>query len=420
MLLQELFQKLSKVDEARRNPGQNERLEGHAGAAKFLETLGRDVRDYGVSMTTIPKLGINPGSKYNTPVGIYFYPAEYYLRKKGGKKNDKLDFQDNAPFIQIFEMFGDVEYIDEINSGQFNSYVTKLFNSKSKVAQLLGKSESSTEKFIANAVASSLTQAREADSYGGRLWYILYSLSKEDEDEDDVRRRDNAAPRSSVVWNSLLRLLGMNIIIDNGSGIIHPNEPTQGVVLDPRNVKQVRTVENTGVKNDVLDNQFINLANMKVNDGYIGDIVSYIRDMKLVYTPKYRKYTEKIVNNILGLLRKTPGIYTRLSMDDINVILQINKKHEVIKELIVGLYTAKFPKVKKELEEMIEEWEYTKSQATWAELPDNRKERHRVMIAPPYKQDQVKKMIRDLSPFKSEPATAEIINYSKEALARLQ
>ena len=420
MLLQELFQKLSKVDEARRNPGQNERLEGHAGAAKFLETLGRDVRDYGVSMTTIPKLGINPGSKYNTPVGIYFYPAEYYLRKKGGKKNDKLDFQDNAPFIQIFEMFGDVEYIDEINSGQFNSYVTKLFNSKSKVAQLLGKSESSTEKFIANAVASSLTQAREADSYGGRLWYILYSLSKEDEDEDDVRRRDNAAPRSSVVWNSLLRLLGMNIIIDNGSGIIHPNEPTQGVVLDPRNVKQVRTVENTGVKNDVLDNQFINLANMKVNDGYIGDIVSYIRDMKLVYTPKYRKYTEKIVNNILGLLRKTPGIYTRLSMDDINVILQINKKHEVIKELIVGLYTAKFPKVKKELEEMIEEWEYTKSQATWAELPDNRKERHRVMIAPPYKQDQVKKMIRDLSPFKSDPAAAEIINYSKEALARLQ
>ena len=418
MLLQELFQKLSKVDEARRNPGQNERLEGHAGAAKFLETLGRDVRDYGVSMTTIPKLGINPGSKYNTPVGVYFYPAEYYLRKKGGKKNDKLDFQDDAPFIQIFEMFGDVEYIDEINSGQFNSYVAKLFNSKSKVAQLLGKSESSTEKFIANAVASSLTQAKKADSYGGRLWYILYSLSKED--EDDVRRRDNAAPRSSVVWNSLLRLLGMNIIIDNGSGIIHPNEPTQGVVLDPRNVKQIRTVENTGVKNDVLDNQFINLANMKVNDGYIGDIVSYIRDMELKYTPKYRKYTEKIVNNILGLLRKTPGIYKRLSMDEINVILQINKKHEVIKELIVGLYTAKFPKVKKELEEMIEEWEYTKSQATWAELPDNRKERYSVMIAPPYKQDQVKKMIRDLSPFKSDPAAAEIINYSKEALARLQ
>lgn len=418
MLLQELFQKLSKVDEARRNPGQNERLEGHAGAAKFLETLGRDVRDYGVSMTTIPKLGINPGSKYNTPVGVYFYPAEYYLRKKGGKKNDKLDFQDDAPFIQIFEMFGDVEYIDEINSGQFNSYVAKLFNSKSKVAQLIGKSESSTEKFIANAVASSLTQAKKADSYGGRLWYILYSLSKED--EDDVQRRDNAAPRSSVVWNSLLRLLGMNIIIDNGSGIIHPNEPTQGVVLDPRNVKQVRTVENTSVKNDVLDNQFINLANMKVNDGYIGDIVSYIRDMKLVYTPKYRKYTEKIVNNILGLLRKTPGTYKRLSMDEINVILQINKKHEVIKELVVGLYTAKFPKVKKELEEMIEEWEYTKSQATWAELPDNRKERHQVMIAPPYKQDQVKKMIRDLSPFKSDPAAAEIINYSKEALARLQ
>ena len=102
MLLNEIFLSL---DEARRNPDKNKKLAGHAGAVQFLQGLGKDITDYGVSMTTLPKLGINPGSKYNTPVGIYFYPADYYLRRKAGSGKGKLDFQDDAQYIQIFEIF---------------------------------------------------------------------------------------------------------------------------------------------------------------------------------------------------------------------------------------------------------------------------------------------------------------------------
>ena len=75
MLLNELFY-TPKIYEARSNPGQNAKLSGHPAAVKFLQ--GKDLNRYGVSMTSIPKLGINPGSNYNTPVGIYFYPAEFY------------------------------------------------------------------------------------------------------------------------------------------------------------------------------------------------------------------------------------------------------------------------------------------------------------------------------------------------------
>ena len=100
--------------------------------------------------------------------------------------------------------------------------------------------------------------------------------------------------------------------------------------------------------------------------------------------------------------------------------MQLNKKHEVIKELVLGMYKAKFPKIKEEMDQMVDDWQYNISTPHWATLAPERKERQRVMIAPPYLLDRAKKIIRDLSPFKSDPAAAEIINYSKEALARLQ
>ena len=422
MLLQELFLNLS---EARRNPAQNEKITGHAAAVKFLK--GKDLKNYGVSMTKIPKLGINPGSNYNTPVGVYFYPAEFYMSHKDIPTPTKLPFVDDAEYIQVFELNGNVEKIDELNSSQFNSYISKLYNSINKVAQLIGQSEKNTEKLISDAIMKSGSKARDS-SYGGKLWFVLFAISRpgagkinnDDDDDDDYYngKRGAAAPRSSVVWNSLLRLLGMDGVEDNGAGIIHKNEPYQGVILDPRTLGKVATFDNPKT-DDSFMNEYKNLASMKVNDGYIGDVVEYVRDNMMEYNPKFRKYCEKIVNNILELLRKTPAIYKRLSMDDIKVILQLNKKHEVIKELVVGLYKAKFPKIKEEMDQMMDDWQYNISSEHWATLSPDRKERQRVMIAPPYLLDRAKKIIRDLAPFKSDMHAAQIIDYLETALEAL-
>jgi hypothetical protein len=95
MKLQELFD--AKLAERRRNPELSVRETGHAAALAYLQSQG-DITNWGVSMTNIPKLGVNPSSKYNTPIGIYFYPATYYLETK--LDNDELEFQDSAPYIQ--------------------------------------------------------------------------------------------------------------------------------------------------------------------------------------------------------------------------------------------------------------------------------------------------------------------------------
>jgi hypothetical protein len=419
MLLQELLQKLSKVDEARRNPEQNEKIAGHPAAVKFLK--GKDLKSYGVSMTKIPKLGINPGSNYNTPVGIYYYPAEFYMSHKDSSTPTKLPFVDDAEYIQVFELQGNVIQIDELNSSQFNSYISKLYANINKVAQLLGLSEKNTEKLISTAIMQSGSKAKDS-SYGGKLWFVLFAISRPgagkpgyDEEDYDNSKRGAAAPRSSVVWNSLLRMLGMDGVEDNGVGILHKNEPYQGVILDPRTLGKVTTFDNPKT-DDSFMNEYKNLASMKVNDGYIGDVVQYVRDTELAYNPKFRKYCDKIVNNVLELLRKTPGIYKRLSMDDIKFILQLNKKHEVIKELVTGLYKAKFPKIKEEMDQMIDDWQYNISSEHWQTLAPDRKERQRVMIAPPYLLDRAKKIIRDLTPFKSDMHAAQIIDYLETAL----
>ena len=416
MLLQELFHSIN-LSEARRNPGQNEKLAGHPAAVKFLEGLDHSVNHYGVSMTMIPKLGINPGSKFNTPVGVYFYPAEYYLERKAGSGGkNKLDYQDDAPYIQIFEIYGSIEYIDEIDSSAFNKYVGMLFKNIGKVAQLIGKSENNAEKHLANAIASSLTQAKKTDNYGGRLWYVLYSLSR----DEGAQKRDNAAPRSAVIWNSLLRLIDIETAIDNGSGIIHENEPTQGVVLNPRNIKLVRTIENKTVKDDPMSNDFMNLANMKVDDNYIKNVVQYVRELGLAYNPLYRKYSDKIIRNVMKQLQDWPGIYKRLDISDINFILELNKSAEVAKELTVGLYAAKFPKVRYELDSMMQELaDYIADPAEkWAEKQEVRKKRAHAIIIDSLRTDHAKKMIRDLTPYKSDPRAAEMITYLNDVLEK--
>ena len=228
------------LSELRRNPTVNVKQGFHQEAVKFLKSKGKDVRNYGVSMTSVHKLGVNPNSRYNTPVGIYFYPAEYYMRvKENLLKPGKLPFQDNAPHIQIFEMKGNVVDISNTQVKEFDSYISMLYKNVGRISQLIGLSENSTQKSISHAVMNSHSMAK-IDTYGGSLWYVFYALSN----INGTNKRDTAAPRSSVIWNSILRLLDIDILIDEGAGIIHENEPYQGVVLNPRSVKLVHTVTN--------------------------------------------------------------------------------------------------------------------------------------------------------------------------------
>jgi hypothetical protein len=185
---------------------------GHSAARTYLHNLedqGVDLDLYGVTMTKIPKVGINPRSEYYTPIGVYFYPAKYYLNTV------TLPFQHEAPFINIIRIDTKEEHIvflDNVTNDVVEAAAKILFKDNYK-----------------SILRDAKDDARVQTS-GGIWWFLSFFAA------DDNPRR----------WTSVLRnTLGVKVVIDNaGDGIIHVNEPTQGVILDSTVAKVVRRFEN--------------------------------------------------------------------------------------------------------------------------------------------------------------------------------
>ena len=232
------------ISELRRNPAQNIKQEGHAAAVEFLKTIpSTSLKYYGVTLTELPKLGVNPQSQYNTPLAICFYPAAYYLRKK--LNGMKMEFQDAAPYIQIIEIVGNDINIDRFSDLNFTTSIEKLFRILPNIASTFQYPEDKLKSEVAALIIESANNSRPATP-GGRLWYILMMLSGE---LSPVKSRNKIAKRSSVIWNKLLRMMDYDVILDNGSGTLHPGEPYQGMAFDPTAVRVVKIFYNNSVGN---------------------------------------------------------------------------------------------------------------------------------------------------------------------------
>jgi len=209
-----------KLEEARRNPERNIR----AGSGKYdLINYAEDIRDkdnWAVSMTAEPKLGINPqvGISEDTPKGIYFYPLNYVLGKIHSRK--PLPWGDNYPYIQLFQYD---------RSGEMTQQ-TEVDTNKLKQA---------LRQYCSDEVIQS---AIDEPEYDGTPYWTIY---------DCLSRLGKSDETNVVRWNKVLRDLGFTSVYDPGKGWIAHNEPTQGVVLDPRIIKQHKTIVNRKESNVV-------------------------------------------------------------------------------------------------------------------------------------------------------------------------
>ena len=78
-----------------------------------------------------------------------------------------------------------------------------------------------------------MQQAEEDGEYDGTPYWYIY---------DCLSRLGKSDETNVVRWNKVLRDLGFTSVFDPGNGWIAHNEPTQGVVLDPRIIKQHKTI----------------------------------------------------------------------------------------------------------------------------------------------------------------------------------
>lgn len=189
-----------------------------------------------VSLTAIPKLGINPRSHYNTPLGIYAYPAKYVLEKVGRKLPlDFLPFAGDQPWVNIFRVSenSNVIDLDEVTEDMYNDYCQGF-------SEILSKSHKSpierTNKIVAVLKDEANREAR-VKTPGGKLWYVSMEVSKEIADLYVEKSR-------SLSWNKLFRDVGIDGFIDMGKGIIHPSEPTQAVFFSMKPIQVLDRVQN--------------------------------------------------------------------------------------------------------------------------------------------------------------------------------
>jgi len=210
------YNKLEKanLEEARRNPEQNRKFgSGKYELINYAEDNINDKDNWAVSMTMEPKLGVNPRAAVSedTPKGIYFYPLRYFM--KMADRNESLPWGDNFPYLQLFQYD---------RSGEMTKQ-TKVDSAKLRQVLL----QYCPEEVIQQAID-------EPEYDGTPYWFIYDCLSRLGQnDETNVVR-----------WNKVLRDLGFTSVYDDGDGWIAYNEPTQGVVLDPRIIKQHKMFDN--------------------------------------------------------------------------------------------------------------------------------------------------------------------------------
>ena len=212
--------------ELRRNPEQNpkvstlEALAKYAGRDDVFVSFTSDVgkRPMGVARgdknTSGSKLGINPKSKYNTPIGIYTYPIDHVLSKRG-----KVEFAGKEPFLYVVQATKPL--LD------LNNYTEEDFERDSEKLIDMGFKGYLRDEGIDNATHK---------TPAGWLWNWTRLAG--------IYADVSGSTNPPVKWSKILRSLGYSGAKDDGSGIIHGSEPTQAVFFSKDAVKVLEVIPN--------------------------------------------------------------------------------------------------------------------------------------------------------------------------------
>ena len=215
-----------EIIESRRNPEQNpkestlESLEKYAGRDDVFVSFTSDVgkRPMGTARgdknTSGSKLGINPKSKYNTPIGIYTYPIDHVLSKRG-----KVEFAGKEPFLYVVQATKPL--LD------LNNYTEEDFERDSEKLIDMGFKGYLRDEGIDNATHN---------IPAGWLWNWTRLAG--------IYADVSGSTNPPVKWSKILRSLGYSGAKDDGSGIIHESEPTQAVFFSKDAVKVLEVIPN--------------------------------------------------------------------------------------------------------------------------------------------------------------------------------
>ena len=226
-----------KIEEARKNPNKNPKVsiidivQNHYNIASKISSLG--IKNSFVSFTDIPKLGIRPFPSHSGPLAIYAYPSKILLK-------NEVPYAGDRKYISLFELKSDSDIINlsKVRSSDYLKYLAKIEK------MYFEKMEDDTVYYEIRRYSSNILDDFEKymlpfkSNPGFNLWNLI---------ENYVEKTNFSlyeSEKAGAIWNKTLRLLGINAAYDDGNHIIHPNEPYQIAVFDPRLITKVQRYYN--------------------------------------------------------------------------------------------------------------------------------------------------------------------------------
>lgn len=302
--------KVLDIIEARRNPNQNPKTSINSkliSRANSASQLPDGTLNCFISFTEIEKLGINPKSKYETPIGVYAYSAEYVLDIVGETDSmEALPFAGGEPWANIFEIKGTVLPIANLTIDQSHDLVDRMAEYYEKAAGI----ESAEEAYI-KITEYWLSSSDEAyvNTPGGELWYVTMKMA-----EDIAQAKSVNQP---AAWNWLFRKVGIAAVYDSGASIIHANEPSQVVVFSSESITNIERVKNAYSPERMMGGQYLGSskdATVKSVRQQL-DQATTIDDIYYVLNLNGPEYINMIRdrNTRLKLMAKYPKLLTALS-----------------------------------------------------------------------------------------------------------
>ena len=239
--------------------------------------------------------GINPRYSYHTPLGIYAYPFNLKTIDKIIHKDQNFTFGNDMSSIVIFgwnpsNTKGRTIQISPAGTktnptGKYTDISPEEYQQNFKLLEkyclnnfkwflekvLESRIETTGRKFV--DFLYSITPNLNTTVSDEKMIDYLSSLEKEDKSEIvqtylNIRASEAKNPRNftkifnitrnlakdSKEWSGLMRkVLNISTIIDDGSSLIHSNEPFQAVFLEPHKTSLIA----------VLDNQLFKIKNKR-------------------------------------------------------------------------------------------------------------------------------------------------------------
>lgn len=241
------------------------------------ETLNKYLgkKNYFITFVSVEnKVGVNPQSKYKTPLGIYCYPLEYSADNYSKRFNGLLDF----PFPTILKN----AQIFKINVPDENILSTVNYP-EHKFKQDIEKLKKQFSQIDIDFKVSNVLKQYSPN----RAFFVLYTAIRDIVDNSDKANK-------ALYFSLILRdIFGYHAVIDDGSGIIHEAESCQAFIITRSIIEQVDSiVDYDGLSRPISDRE-------NVRDIHKNEIINFknrIKNAPIMLL--YKKFKEVVESNL--------------------------------------------------------------------------------------------------------------------------